>query len=131
VRLRHALEVRHPSFAVPEFVSLAADHGAAIVYADHVTYPAIADVTADFVYVRLQQGDDAIPTAYPESDMQDWARRALTWAGGGVPDDLPLAAPDRKPNKKPRDVFIFFIHEGKIRAPHAAQDMLKRIAAPD
>jgi hypothetical protein len=62
----------------------------------------------------------------------DWARRALTWAGGGVPDDLPLAAPDRKPEQEtPRDVFVFFIHEGKIRAPHAAQDFLKRVAAPD
>lgn len=129
VRFRHALEVRHSSFAVPEFVSLAADHNSAIVYADHATYPAIADVTADLVYARLQQGDDAISTAYPEADMQVWAQRALTWAGGAAPDDLPLAAPDREPERKPRDVFVYFIHEGKIRAPHAAQDFLARITS--
>lgn len=129
VRFRHALEVRHPSFAVPEFVALAVDHNSAIVYADHATYPAIADVTADFVYARLQQGDDAIPTAYPEADMRKWAQRALSWTGGAIPDDLPLAAPDREPERKPRDVFVYFIHEGKVRAPHAAQDFLARIAS--
>lgn len=127
IRLRHALEVRNDSFADPEFVSLAAQHGAAIVFADHFTYPAIADVTADFVYARLQKGEDSIPTAYPEDQMNEWARRALIWAEGGVPDDLPVAAPDRKPEKKPRDVFVYFIHEGKVRAPHAAQDFLKRV----
>ncbi|MAZ15723.1 MAG: hypothetical protein CL535_05250 [Ahrensia sp.] len=127
VRFRHALEVRNDSFAVPEFVDLAAKYGAAIVYADHFTYPAIADVTADFVYARLQTGDDAIPTAYAPEAMDAWAKRALAWAEGGMPDDLPLAAPDRKLEKTPRDVFVYFIHEGKIRAPHAAMDFLKRV----
>ncbi|HUB85824.1 MAG TPA: DUF72 domain-containing protein, partial [Rhizomicrobium sp.] len=55
VTLRHALEVRHESFTVPDFVMLARKYGAAIVYAHHETYPEIADVTADFVYARLQQ----------------------------------------------------------------------------
>lgn len=128
VRLRHALEVRHESFVDPEFVSLAAEHGAAIVLADHATYPAIADVTADFVYARLQQGDDAIPTAYADNAMAAWTHRALTWAEGGMPDDLPLAAPEHSPERKQRDVFVYFIHEGKVRAPHAAQDLLRRVA---
>jgi uncharacterized protein YecE (DUF72 family) len=127
VRLRHALEVRHESFIDPAFVELAAAYRAAIVYADHFTYPAIADVTADFIYARLQTGDDSIPTAYSPDAMDAWAKRAITWAEGGIPDDLPLAAPDRRPEQKPRDVFLYFIHEGKIRAPHAAIDFLKRV----
>ena len=49
VKLRHALEVRHESFVCPEFVDLARDHGCAIVFADHATYPMIADLTAPFV----------------------------------------------------------------------------------
>ena len=126
-RFRHALEVRNDSFVDPEFVELAAKYGAAIVYADHATYPAIADVTGDFVYARLQTGDDSIPTAYSPEAMDAWVGRALTWAEGGVPDDLPLAAPDRKPDKTPRDVFVYFIHEGKVRAPHAAMDFLARV----
>jgi hypothetical protein len=69
--LRHALEVRHESFAVPEFVGTGRQiQCAAIVYADHFTYPAIADVTSDFVYLRLQKGDDSIPTAYPREAME-------------------------------------------------------------
>ena len=35
VALRHALEVRHESFADPKFVALARKHKVAIVYADH------------------------------------------------------------------------------------------------
>lgn len=64
VVLRHALEVRNPSFVVPEFVALARKYKAAIVYADHATYPAIADVTGDFVYARLQTGKDDNPDCY-------------------------------------------------------------------
>lgn len=127
--LRHALEVRNETFIDPEFVALAEDHGAAIVFADHFTYPAIADVTADFVYARLQNGSDDIATAYSPDDMDAWVRRSLTWAEGGIPDDLPLVAPGRKTPRKPRDVFVYFIHEGKIRAPQAAMDFMKRVEA--
>lgn len=52
VALRHVLEVRHASFVDPAFVTLARKYRAAICYADHNTYPEIADVTADFVYAR-------------------------------------------------------------------------------
>lgn len=51
--LRHAVEVRHPSFVVPEFVALCRKHQIAICHADHFEYPEISDVTADFVYSRL------------------------------------------------------------------------------
>lgn len=118
--LRHVLEVRHASFVDPAFVALARRHGAAICYAHHFDYPEIADVTAGFVYARLQRGDDDVPTAYPQAELEAWARRARLWAQGGVPDDLPLADPDAKVEKRPRDVFVYVIHEGKIRAPHGA-----------
>ena len=121
VALRHALEVRHPSFVCPEFVALARKHGVAIVHAHHHDYPEIADVTADFVYSRLQKGEDDIPTAYPPAEIERWADRAKTWAEGGVPSDLPLAAPAMQPPAARRDVFVYFIHEGKVRAPQAAQ----------
>jgi uncharacterized protein YecE (DUF72 family) len=126
--LRHALEVRNESFAVPEFAELAAKYNAAIVYADHFTYPAIADVTSDFVYLRLQKGDDSIPTAYPREELKRWADIALALASGDVPDGLPLAAPYREVEKRPRDVFVYFIHEGKVRAPHAAMSFMELIS---
>jgi uncharacterized protein YecE (DUF72 family) len=125
--LRHVLEVRHGSFAVPEFVALARKHGAAICYAHHHDYPEIADVTADFVYARLQKGEDDIPTAYEPTDLDRWAVRARAWAEGGQPDDLPLADPSTHPPVEPRDVFVYFIHEGKIRAPHGAMAFTERV----
>ena len=51
--IRHAIEVRHDSFATPEFVALARDHGVAIVVAGDSKYPLIADATAPFVYARV------------------------------------------------------------------------------
>ncbi|MGN6469337.1 MAG: DUF72 domain-containing protein [Rhizobiaceae bacterium] len=127
LKLRHVLEVRHGSFAVPEFVALARQHGAAICYAHHHDYPEMADVTADFIYARLQKGEDDIPTAYRPKELDRWVERAKAWAEGGQPDDLPLADPSHRPEKKARDVFVYFIHEGKIRAPHAAMAFMERV----
>ncbi len=120
VALRHVLEVRHASFIDPAFVVLARRYGCAICYAHHFDYPEIADVTADFVYARLQRGHDDIPTAYTPADLASWADRAKTWAAGGMPGDLPLAQEEVTLQKRPRDVFVYIIHEGKVRAPQAA-----------
>jgi uncharacterized protein YecE (DUF72 family) len=128
VKLRHVLEVRHASFAVPEFAALARRHGCAICYAHHHDYPAIADITADFVYARLQKGEDSIPTAYAPADLDGWAARAGEWRAGGHASGLPLADAATLPAKLPRDVFIYFIHEGKVRAPHAAMALMQRLS---
>jgi uncharacterized protein YecE (DUF72 family) len=118
--LRHALEVRHPSFCVPEFIALARRHGAAVVFADHAKYPAISDVTGGFVYARLQQGRDDVPTAYPPVALALWMQRAKAWSAGTTPHDLDLVDAANLAAVQPRDVFVYFIHEGKVRAPHAA-----------
>lgn len=127
VPLRHAVEVRHVSFVVPEFVALARKYNVAIVYADHVTYPAIADVTGDFVYARLQTGSDDNPDCYTSAALDEWAARAKVWASGGVPADLPRADPSAEALVKPRDVFVYFITEGKVRAPHGAMAFMTRV----
>jgi uncharacterized protein YecE (DUF72 family) len=113
---------------VPEFVDLARRHGAAIVYAHHQAYPEIADVAGDFVYARLQRGSDAVETCYGPDEIARWARRLQVWAAGGQPDDLPLAASRSAPAQAqaPRDVFAYFISEGKSRAPHGAMALQDR-----
>ncbi|WP_296080624.1 DUF72 domain-containing protein [uncultured Agrobacterium sp.] len=121
LRLQHVVEVRNDSFQVPEFIELLAKHNVAVVCADHHDYPMLPDVTADFVYCRLQKGEDDIETCYPEKDVKAWSKRLKTYASGGAPDDLPMIAPDRKAKKTPRDVFAFFITGGKINAPNGAQ----------
>ncbi|MEJ0013526.1 MAG: DUF72 domain-containing protein [Bauldia sp.] len=124
--LRHVVEVRHASFLVPEFVALAARHNVAVVYADSDDYPAIADVTADFVYARLQRSQEKEAAGYPATDLDQWAKRAKTWAAGGLPDDLPTFG-TAKPKKAKRDVFVFMIAGDKVRAPAAAQALIGRL----
>jgi uncharacterized protein YecE (DUF72 family) len=126
-KLSHAVEVRHDSFCTPEFIALARKKSVAIVFADHAKYPAIADVTTDFVYARLQTGEDSIPTAYRPKALDQWAARAKAWASGGMPGDLPIIDAKTKPAREPRDVFVYFIHEGKIRAPAAARAFMERV----
>jgi uncharacterized protein YecE (DUF72 family) len=126
-KLSHAIEVRHPSFCTPSFIALARKKSVAVVFADHATYPAIADVTGNFVYARLQTGSDAVPTAYEPKALERWVTRAKIWAAGGVPDDLTVVDREHEPQRRPRDVFVFFIHEGKVRAPHAAMAFIKLI----
>jgi uncharacterized protein YecE (DUF72 family) len=125
--LRHAVEVRHDSFATPAFIALLRRFGVAVVFAEHATYPALADVTSDFVYARLQKGEDTVKTGYPPKALDAWGARAKVWAAGGVPDDLPVAGTDKAAKKAPRDVFVYFIHEGKVRAPAAAMALMERV----
>jgi uncharacterized protein YecE (DUF72 family) len=124
--LRHVVEVRHDSFQTPAFIALLRQHEVPVVYAEHGKYPAIADLASDFVYIRLQTGKDTVKTAYPPKELDEWAERLTLWAKGGEPDDLNRV--EAKPAKKqPRDVFAYVIHEGKIRAPAGAMELIARV----
>jgi uncharacterized protein YecE (DUF72 family) len=126
-KLRHVVEVRHASFCTPTFVKLLRRFSIPVVYAEHATYPAIADLVGDFVYARLQKGKDEIKTGYPPKALDAWAKRAQTWAAGGAPSDLPMVGPAPPAKKSPRDVFLYVIHEGKLRAPAAAGALIERL----
>jgi uncharacterized protein YecE (DUF72 family) len=127
IALNHVVEPRHASFAAPKFVKLARDTGTSIVYTDAETWPSIADLTGDVVYARLQRGDDTLAAAYPPKQLDAWAERAKVWAKGGVPPDLAVVDAAHKHEAKPRDTFIYFIHEGKLRAPAAALALIERL----
>ena len=123
--IRHVVEVRHDSFKTPAFIALLRQFNVGIVYSEHDTYTEIADVTSDFVYARLQKGDDSLGTGYPPKALDAWAERLKVWADGGQPADLPRVDKTDAP-KKPRDVFAYVIHEGKVRAPAAAMELIRR-----
>jgi uncharacterized protein YecE (DUF72 family) len=125
--LRHVVEPRHASFLTPAFIALLRQFSIPTVYAEHATYPAIPDPVGDFVYARLQKGKDDIATAYPPKALAQWAERAQAWAKGGVPKDLGVVDPAKKAKAQPRDVFMYFIHEGKVRAPAAAMALIERL----
>ena len=124
--LRHVVEVRHDSFCVPEFLALLRRFAIPVVFSEHKTYPAIADITGDFVYARLQKGQDDVATCYPPKALDAWAKRLATWAAGGEPVDLPRVGTSSQ-KKSPRDVFAYVIHEGKIRAPAGAMELIARV----
>ena len=63
-RLRHAVELRHPSFACDEAVAACRARGVAIVLAADSDYPMIADQTADFSYLRIMGTEDRFTAGY-------------------------------------------------------------------
>jgi uncharacterized protein YecE (DUF72 family) len=125
--LRHVVEVRHDSFCTPAFVGLLRKFNMPVAFSEHATYPAIADITGEFVYARLQKGRESLKTGYPPKELDAWVKRAKTWAAGGAPADLPRIDAKAKPAKQPRDVFLYFIHEAKVRAPAAAMALIERL----
>ncbi|MGH8734341.1 MAG: DUF72 domain-containing protein, partial [Burkholderiales bacterium] len=124
--IRHVVEVRHESFVTPAFIDLLSKHSVAVVLVDSAKHPLFADVTSDFVYARLQKGNDELKTCYPPEQLDAWAKRFQAWASGGEPDDLPRVD-KAKPTKTPRDVFAYVIHEGKVRAPAGAMELIERV----
>ena len=127
-RIRHVVEVRHASFCTAEFIGLLQRFSTPVVFAEHEVYPAIADATGDFIYARLQKGQDSIATGYAPQALDDWASRVRGWTQGHEPADLPRVDDASLPGNKPRDVFVYFIHEGKVRAPAAAMALIERLA---
>jgi len=125
VTLRHAVQVRHESFLVPEFVALARAAGVAIVYADSTEYPAIADVSGDMVYARLEAAVEEEPAGYAPAALDRWAKAARDWSAGAAPGDLPYVA-EAAP-VVPRETFVFFINGAKVRAPHGAMALIERV----
>jgi uncharacterized protein YecE (DUF72 family) len=125
-KLNHVVEVRNKSFATSRFIEMLRDADAGPVYTDAETWPQLADLSGDVVYARLQKGDDTLAAAYPASDLDLWSERAKAWAKGKPPPDLPLLA-STEPKAKPRDVFVYFIHEGKLKAPQAAMALIERL----
>ncbi|MBB3473884.1 DUF72 domain-containing protein [Sphingomonas sp. BK345] len=125
VALRHAVQVRHESFANPEFVALCRAAGVAIVYGDSADYPALADLSGDFVYARLEDAREEEPAGYAPAALDRWAQVARDWAAGKSPHGLPYVAEPAP--VRPRDTFVFMINGAKVRAPHAAMALLNRL----
>jgi uncharacterized protein YecE (DUF72 family) len=92
IPLRHALEVRHESFCVPEFLAIARKAKVACVFADSPKYPQIADCTADFVYARLQDAKEKQKLGYSPASLDHWAKVTRDWAAGKRPLGLSYVA---------------------------------------
>jgi uncharacterized protein YecE (DUF72 family) len=126
--LRHAVEVRHNSFAVPEYISLLRENNIALVVADTVKWPCMMDVTADIVYCRLHGNEKIYPNGYTADAIDVWARRVIAWSRGEEVTDGKRVHPELGPQCDARDVFVYFDDDVKVRAPFDAMSLSKRIA---
>ena len=127
LKLRHVLDVRHPSFMCADFLALARRYCMATVFADSDEYPSFANLTGDLVYARLMRCAAGRPQGYAPESLSRWAERAAQWAVGGEPADLPRVDEPPPAAAPPREVFMFFISGAKERAPHAAMGLIERM----
>jgi uncharacterized protein YecE (DUF72 family) len=116
--LRHALEVRHPSFVDPGFIALLRKHDIALVVADTAgKWPFLEDVTAGFVYVRLHGDKKLYVSGYTRTALERWAARVERWRDGREPDDAVRASRQPPQPLAGRDVYCYFDNDVKARAP--------------
>ena len=127
--IRHVVEVRHESFRVPGFVDLLRSYGVGVVLTDKAEFPQIPDVTASFVYARLQRAIEGEKTGYPAAELDRWAKRAHAWSKGAMGEGLAAVGGPEKKAAKSRDVFIYMINGFKPKAPAAAMALIERLSA--
>lgn len=126
VPLRHVVETRHPSFANPEWITMLRAAGVAHALMESDKHVLLGDLTAPFVYARLERNSADEAEGYAEGALDTWAERIRHWSAGEFVSDLPLAG-QAEPTPAPRECFIYFISGDKVRAPMAAVSMLKRL----
>jgi uncharacterized protein YecE (DUF72 family) len=106
------VEASHPSFRDPAFAALAAARNVAVAYVVRDEESPAPDLTADFVYVRLESTRAEEPLGCDAATLDRWAETARGWAAGG------------------RDVYLFVIAGAKERAPAAAEALIARLTTP-
>ncbi|HEY5036826.1 MAG TPA: DUF72 domain-containing protein, partial [Chthoniobacterales bacterium] len=101
--IRHAVEIRHPSFLVPEFFALLRTEKIAFVIADTAgKFPYAEELTTDLVYCRLHGDEQLYVSGYSDRALEMWAKRIRRWRRG-------------------RDIFVYFDNDAKVHAPFDAQ----------
>ncbi|WP_407571379.1 DUF72 domain-containing protein [Deinococcus altitudinis] len=115
--LRHALEIRHPSFLSDDCLNLLRRHRVALVVADAAgLYPLIEEGTTDFMYVRLHGSQALYSSGYTRPELQDWERRIRAWSAGNAPADMrTVNGPPRLSG--PQDVYVYFDNDIGAHAP--------------
>lgn len=111
--IRHALEVRNPTFRDPAFLEILRRRGVALVSSDAPGWERLDDLTTDFAYVRLHGAEELYASGYSEESLDAWAERIRRWGAEGA-----------------REVYVYFDNDARVRAPFDAQGLARRFAAP-
>jgi uncharacterized protein YecE (DUF72 family) len=127
-KLRHAVEIRHESFADEAFIALLRKYKVAVVVADTAgKWPLIEDVTADFMYLRLHGEKELYASGYTDAALDHWAERIRAWSGGRQPANAHLVSSKAAPKRASRDVFCYFDNDVKVRAPFDARRLIEKL----
>lgn len=79
--MRHALEVRHPSYLAEEFLAICRSHGVAVVCADTAgRFPWIDQPVSDLGYFRLHGSRELYASDYTDVELDGWVDRIRGWA---------------------------------------------------
>lgn len=123
--MRHAVEVRHPSFRDERFIALLRKYNVALVVADTAgKWPYMEDVTADFMYLRLHGDEELYASGYGDAAIERWAGKIRAWSTGGQPKDGVRVASTAPPKRKSRDVYCYFDNDIKVHAPYDAKRLI-------
>ena len=113
---------------IEKFVDLLRKHDIALVVADTAgKWPFMEDATSDFVYVRLHGDEELYVSGYGDAALQGWERKIRAWARGDTPVDARLTAPRHSRRASPRDIFVYFDNDAKVRAPFDAMSLANPI----
>jgi uncharacterized protein YecE (DUF72 family) len=124
--LRHAVEIRHDSFADAAFIAMLRRYRLALVVADTAgKWPLLEDVTSDFLYLRLHGDKELYASGYTEPALDRWADRIRAWSGGGEPRDARRVGPPAR--ARARDVYCYFDNDIKVRAPFDADRLREKL----
>jgi uncharacterized protein YecE (DUF72 family) len=79
-RVRHAIEIRHPSWINDQAFSLLSEFNIALCMADTAgRYPSCEAMTSDFVYIRLHGSQKLYASEYSEEELRNWAEKIDAW----------------------------------------------------
>ena len=127
--IRHCVEIRHETYVSDAFIALLRRHNIGLVVADTVDWPLLCDVTSDFVYCRLHGSEQLYVSGYEDDHLDLWADRIVAWASG-TPAPLGRAARhacSQPAEPQPRDVYVYFDNDAKVRAPFDALALISKI----
>jgi uncharacterized protein YecE (DUF72 family) len=81
--VRHALEMRHRSWFVPDVADALRAAGVAVCLSDAPDFPMWREVTTDMVYVRLHGHTRKYASSYAPASLRRWAGDVERWLAEG------------------------------------------------
>ncbi|HXJ18648.1 MAG TPA: DUF72 domain-containing protein [Polyangia bacterium] len=110
--LRHAVEIRHPSWLTDRALETLRSLDVALVASDTAgKYPQSHERTAGFAYVRLHGSTRLYASRYSDAEIAAWARRIGAWTDAGS------------------DVHVYFDNDAEGHAPHDAVRLQRAVTS--